>query len=226
LTLSLKSLAEMAVTQPTLRLLVDTAMALTSDGPQSACESGLALEGVTDLFGGLALNDEMPVAMAMDALDRTLARIDALDRSDERAQMAAKAAGRGLSEILALPGPVRDAAFDALESQGWKFAGRGVRRLMLAPRGDGAQVELLRINPGAGTPRHDHEGDEYTLVLTGAFHDGHHRYGVGDISVAAKGLTHQPVAEAGEVCFALAVTYGDLRFQGAMGLVQRALRLH
>jgi len=214
----------MAMAQPGLRLLLDTAAfmrdeAVFGEGDLSTVHA--------DSIGGTLLEQEMAVEMTTDALGRAMAKIDGLDQADHRAALAAKAAGQGLSEILGLPAPVRDAALNALEHSGWKFGGRGLKRLALAePTADGVHVELLRIVPGSGSPRHDHEGDEVTLVLCGAYHDGHQRYGAGDIAVAHKGLVHQPVAEPGEVCFALAVNVGDLRFSGAVGLVQRALRLH
>jgi putative transcriptional regulator len=221
---TLTPIAEMAKDQPALRLLLETAAFMRND--VGFAESDLSATEA-DSIGGVLLDQEMAVDMGADALSRAMARIDGLDRADHRAALAAKAAGQGLTEILGLPSPVRDAALNALEHSGWKFGGRGLKRLALAePTVDGVYIELLRIMPGSGSPRHDHEGDEVTLVLCGAYHDGHQRYGAGDIAVAHRGLVHQPVAEAGQVCFALAVNVGDLRFSGAVGLVQRALRLH
>jgi putative transcriptional regulator len=221
---TLTPLAEMAKAQPGLRLLLDTAAFMRDEAVFG--ESDLSTVHA-DTIGGALLEQEMAVELTADALGRTMAQIDGLDQADHRAALAAKAAGQGLSEILNLPAPVRDAALNALEHSGWKFGGRGLKRLALAdPTADGVHIELLRIMPGSGSPRHDHEGDEVTLVLCGAYHDGHQRYGAGDIAIAHKGFVHQPVAEPGQVCFALAVNVGDLRFSGAVGLVQRALRLH
>ena len=221
---TLTPLADMAKAQPGLRLLLDTATfmrdeAVFAENDLSATEA--------DAIGGSIFEQEMAVEMSPEGFDRVMAQIAKLDQADQRAARAAKAAGQGLTEILNLPAPVRDAALSALEHSGWKFGGRGLKRLALAePTADGVHVELLRIVPGSGSPRHDHDGDEITLVLCGAYHDGHQRYGAGDIAIAHRGLVHQPIAEPGEVCFALAVSVGDPRFSGAVGLVQRALRLH
>ncbi len=224
MTSTLTLLAEMASAQPALRLLLDTATAMR-DAAVTA-ENDLSTKDA-DRIGGALLEQEMAVEMSVGAFDRAMAQIDGLDQADHRAKLAAQAAGQGLTEILNLPAPARDAALNALEHTGWKFGGRGLKRLALAePTADGVHIELLRIMPGSGSPRHDHEGDEVTLVLCGAYHDGHRRYGAGDIALAHKGFVHQPIAEPAEVCFALAVNVGDLRFSGAMGLVQRALRLH
>lgn len=174
-----------------------------------------------DAVGGALLDIETPVALAAGALDSALAQIDALERVESRVQQAASDAGRRLGEIAGLPEPAREAAFAAIEQgERWTFAGLGLRRLLLPVGGD-ARTELIRIEPGHGAPRHDHEGDEYTLVLTGAFHDGHRLFQPGDLNVGEPGFVHQPVAQPGAVCFALAVSWGEPRFEGVFGLMQK-----
>lgn len=177
-----------------------------------------------DTVGGAMLEAEAPQRMADDALSSALDRIDALQTVERRVLQAAETAGRRLGEVAGLPDPVREAAFAALEAgERWTFAGLGIRRLLL-PVGGSGKTEILRIEPGHGAPRHDHEGDEYTLVLTGAFHDGHSLFGPGDINVGEPGFVHQPVAQAGEVCFALAVSWGEPKFEGVFGLMQKVTR--
>lgn len=185
-----------------------------------------------DALAGFLLQTETPVAMREGALDDILAIIDAeasqsgeaamraLPGNDVRERKAASLASRALDEILALPEPVRDLVLE--QGGNWQFAGPGVRTMELMRDGP-AKAELIRLEPGHGVPRHTHDGREFTLVLCGAFHDGHARYGRGDMSVADPELTHRPVAEAGEVCIALAVTDGPLAFTGPLGWVQRAL---
>ncbi|MEM6850922.1 MAG: cupin domain-containing protein, partial [Pseudomonadota bacterium] len=86
------------------------------------------------------------------------------------------------------------------------------------------KVDLLRIQPGFGAPRHTHEGAEITLVVRGAFSDETGRYGPGDVSIASQAVTHRPIAEEGETCYALSVTDAPLAFTGALGWLQRAVR--
>ena len=81
----------------------------------------------------------------------------------------------------------------------------------------------MRIEPGFGAALHDHAAEELTLILTGAYHDGHARYAAGDLSVARPGFTHVPVAEAGQICYVLAVSYGPPKFHGVFGLAQKLL---
>jgi len=139
-------------------------------------------------------------------------------RADEASRKAAESAGRAVNELLALPEAVRDLA---LERGGWSFAGPGVRKMELMREGT-AKAELIRLEPGRGVARHGHDGKEFTLVLTGAFHDGYDRYAAGELCAADPSLEHKPVAEEGEVCIALAVTDGPLAFTGPLGWVQRA----
>lgn len=206
-----------------MRLLVETQGALD---PQIAqlCEDA-------DRIGGLLLADLAPAPLRPGAMDDLFAILDteaaatgeagpvhALDH--DSARKAAKLASQSLDELIALPEPVRDLALEAGGS--WQFAGPGVRVMELI-RQDGAKAELIRLEPGHGVPRHSHDCKEFTLVLCGAFHDGLARYGKGDLSVADPDIEHKPVAEAGEVCIALAVTDGPLAFTGPLGWVQRAL---
>jgi putative transcriptional regulator len=198
---------------PGLRLMEATAAVLRAD---------TTALGASDALGGAFLEGEAPLPTAADAVDRALARIDRLEAIDSRARAAAGKAGRGLGEMLALPDPLREAVFEAMaRGRKWRFLGLGLRGLKLAVGGEG-ETELLRIEPGRGVAPHDHGGEEYTLVVTGAFHDGHQRYGPGQVNIARPGFIHAPLAEKDEVCFALGVSLGGgARFEGAFGVFQR-----
>ena len=129
------------------------------------------------------------------------------------------------ADLEKLPQPLRQCAEEGLDRSSWRLMGRGIRGLDLSfldPDRKG-KIELYRIEPGCAVPRHGHEGNELTLVVTGAFRDEGGRYGPGDIAAGGEDVTHQPVAEKGETCLALAVTNAPLKMTGALGLVQRLL---
>ena len=175
-----------------------------------------------DVAAAVFFSEESPAVLASDALDRVLGRIDEAERLDRKARAAAVQRDAMGAEIAALPSPVREAAMRALaEHHRWTFAGLGIQRLVLFTDRD-EHAELLRIEPGHGVADHDHEGEELTLVLTGAYHDGHAAYLPGDVSIARPGFVHTPRAEPGEVCYALLAYRGAPRFKGAIGLAQRA----
>lgn len=198
-----------AALSPALALLVETQAALS---PETACDIATA-----DAIGGALLEADAPEALAADALERVFARIAAQDDDDSDRVSFEGAHGEDLAR---LPAPLRAHAARALSLSGWKFAAPGIRSLSLNVDGD-AKAEILRIEPGASAPEHTHDGEEFTLVLTGAFHDHRGVYHVGDVAHADASVTHRPVGEAGPVCYSLAVTHAPLRFKGALGLLQR-----
>lgn len=202
---------------PSLRLLLDTHAALAIDLSAAVTSD--------EVIGGWFLEGEPAVSMRENAFASALAAIDAAVATGPAEIRAARAAGSGIDEIMGLPDPLRDATFDALTKQQWKYVGNGIRSLML-DLGDRSHTELLRIEPGAAAPRHDHAGYEYTLVVTGAFHDETGRYGPGDLAIRKPGDVHRPIGEAGGVCYALAVAEGPVALTGAMGFLQRLFTRH
>jgi len=201
-----------ARSDPAIRLLAQTTRALRADADY-LCESD-------DADGGARLSDEAPAGLSPNALDRALSLIDEAEALDRRAAKQAKGGDARAAELAALPSPLREAAFEALQHHGWRFGGFGIRRLALLA-GPQTQAELLRVEPGFGAARHDHDGDELTLVVTGAYRDSEGLYRKGDVALAEPGFTHSPRTEPGEVCYLLAVTYGPARFTGRIGLLQK-----
>ncbi len=203
--------------EPSLALFVSAYAAMRADAADDLADLETA--------GGVLLEAETPAPLSDDALSRALDAIDAIENCADvegvsRARRAIRQASGYLVELGALPEVVRNAAYAALETTPWKFAGPGVRILPLGLPGK-AKAELLRIEPGHGAPRHGHLGCELTLVLTGAFLDEHGRFGPGDVSIAGADLEHRPIAEPGPVCYALAVTDAPLAFKGLLGVFQR-----
>ncbi|HLK25836.1 MAG TPA: cupin domain-containing protein [Caulobacteraceae bacterium] len=173
-----------------------------------------------DLASGVFLDAEPPANLAANALNRVLAEIDAEAAADANAD-AALAGKDHAGELRSLPTPVREAALEALAHDAkWTFAGFGIQRLALL-NDNGSRAVLMRIEPGHGVAEHDHEDDELTLVLTGAYSDGYEAYRPGDVSLARPGFSHTPTAEPGEVCYVLLAFKGAPKFKGPFGLVQR-----
>lgn len=193
-------------------LLLETQAALRPDlgGPLMA----------GDVMGGAFLEGEGEAVMSAHALDAALAALDTEPVLLET--RAAAQAGDRLDELIRLPQPLQDFAFEAAARDGWKSHGRGLAVMPLDLNGQ-TECELLRIEPGCGAPRHTHRGNEFTLVVAGGFTDEMGSYGPGDVSVAGPEDTHQPIADPGEVCLALAVRDGGLQFTGMLGIVQRLL---
>ena len=197
-----------------LQLMADTVRTMRADPTFVARDE--------DIAAAAFLEAEAPSAMAGDALDRVLARIELADALDDRARArAAESDDLRLAEIARLPSPVREAALKALEYDRWRFGAFGLRRLPLNI-GE-THCELMRIEPGWGAADHDHVGDELTLILTGAYNDGHEDYAPGDVCIARDDFIHRPKALPGEICYVLSVTYGVTKFKGAIGVLQRLI---
>jgi putative transcriptional regulator len=208
---SLNSFLATRADDPAVRLFAETTAAMRADAGY--------LASAGDPAAAVFLDAETPADLAGGALDQVLARIEAAGALDARAASRAAHGDPVTAEIAALPSPAREAALAALEHDRWRIGGPGLRRL---PLDVGAtHCELMRIEPGHGAAEHDHDGDELTLILTGAYNDGHADYGPGDVSLARQGFAHAPKAGPGEICYVLAVTWGPPRFKGPIGVLQR-----
>ena len=195
-----------------LALLVETQAALRSDVRRRL--------QTADSVGGYFLEKEKPAPMSFRATERALKRIDSSKPETGEVRKAAGVATRILEELIMLPEPLQDWALQSSVEGGWKYGGKGLRILPMNVSND-VTTELLRIEPGCGAPRHTHAGSEYTLVVSGGFSDEYGSYGPGDVSVVGSDHTHKPVADEGEVCFALAVRDGGLKFEGLLGVLQK-----
>lgn len=170
-----------------------------------------------EAIGGAVLEDEEPAALAADALEKALS---AISREPTRPTP--------LPDTLSvLPRQVHDIVAPAIRKMSWRFGGSGLKilDLDLPTAAVGETFRLFRIEPGSGPPRHTHGGQEFTLVLTGAFKDETGIYRPGDLEVGDEAVTHKPIAEPGEVCYALAVTTAPLKFKGPLGVLQRVWKL-
>ena len=159
---------------------------------------------VTDLeaAGGALFGGEAPAALSGDALERVLARLYEPTREAPRALDAGP-----------LPQPVVDALGVDFGAIPWRFRLPGLSEVQLPGFGE-EQVSLLRARPGAGIPQHTHEGEELTLVMTGAMQDGEEVFRAGDVAIAGEEHDHRPRIVGEEICHCLVVMSGPLRFTG------------
>lgn len=174
---------------------------------------------IGEAIGGVLLADAVPTAMAADALDRALARLDA-PASVPRSAVGSPDRVRELVPGVPMPAPLRGVVRGP-----WRRVAPGISRIRLDLTGaaPGERTYLLRVAPGATLPEHGHRGEEITCVLTGHFHDAAGIYGPGDVAEMDAGQDHQPIAEQGEVCICLIATQGRLRMRGMLARVLQPL---
>jgi putative transcriptional regulator len=97
--------------------------------------------------------------------------------------------------------------------------GRWKRNLagMLVKPVPGVAAQLLKLESGRSVPHHGHFGLELTLVLSGAFGDGHGIYRRGDLVIHDEDSEHQPSAVAGSDCICLISQTAPIRLNGPLG---------
>ncbi len=156
---------------------------------------------------GGALLDGLPLAaMAADALTRLMARLDDVPQIPDRD---------------ALPAPI---SLTSLATGRWRWSGPGIAMMSLIRRdATNSRLDLIRVAPGAALLEHGHTEFETTVVLTGAFEDGHDTFSIGDFAEADGEMKHRPRALAGEECVCLIATTGHLSARGFLGRLVRPL---
>jgi len=155
--------------------------------------------------GGAMLADVAPAKMSDRALRSVLSRLD-----ETQPNAAAMPAAQG-----DVPPPLWDYIGNEFSKARWVPVAPGLAHLPLITRG-GTRARLIRARPGAGVSVHTHRGEEWTMVLTGSYHDKTGRYLPGDVQSTTPDVVHQPVADEGPVCINLAVTDAPLIFEGIL----------
>jgi putative transcriptional regulator len=193
-----------------LALLVATHLALCPE-----CREEV---GQLDALGGAFLDNVAPEPVSQHALERALALLEGADQTPlhPASPGGTKPAPVGLGEPV-LPWPLRDYVGDTFAGLAWKKRGGKMDQADLMPTFAGYTTRLVRIKAGAAVPEHSHLGNEFVLVLSGAFSDRLGQFGRGDVSVADSQVTHKPVAGPDEDCVCLAVTDAPLRLTGPVG---------
>ena len=102
------------------------------------------------------------------------------------------------------------------DEPGWETLrkGIGIRRLY----GDGEAgpaAALLRYEPGASIPEHEHRGFEHILVLDGSQADEHGTYSAGTLIINRPHSVHRVASADG--CVVLIIWQAGVRFLSAAG---------
>ncbi len=153
--------------------------------------------------GGTLLSAVAPVALKQGAYEAVLARLDE----------PAAAILRSANLAGDVPAPLRPYIGDTFDAVPWRHITAKLAHYPLVTK-DGTRARLIRAVPGAGVASHSHRGEEWTLVLTGSYHDETGTYGAGDVQSTTPVIKHTPVADPGPVCINLAVTDAPLVFDG------------
>lgn len=111
---------------------------------------------------------------------------------------------------VALTGLIGRRDWDGLP---WEPFRPGVRvHWLYRTENGGPAAALLRYEPGARVPLHEHAGWEHILVLAGSQSDGSAEHGEGALMISAPGTRHAIASGTG--CVVLAVWERQVRILG------------
>jgi putative transcriptional regulator len=101
----------------------------------------------------------------------------------------------------------------------WKRLSPSVQTAKLKTGQFEYEASLIKIKAGGRTLEHNHRGNEFTVVIKGAFSDHNSRYEQGDFVHCKPGDVHTPAATADADCLCLALVDAPLKFTGWVGSV-------
>ncbi len=162
-------------------------------------------------FGGELLSQLTDVQMSDPAKAALFDQLDNL--APEPLRPATSLSGDHTCEFP----PLRDYLSGDLASASWRRLGPAVRYADLNKGRDGADAQLIHVKAGRKSIQHTHTGDEWTLVLKGAYDDGIGRYQAGDAVFADRDTDHNPTALPQEDCICLVVIDSPIRLTGPVG---------
>lgn len=170
-------------------------------------------------LGAALFTRQPPVAVSPDAFERLLTRLPA--QASVESSVPAPPAEPGVSRdspqtrtqenAARLPRAIDKLCRGNTENLRWRGIGRRFRYAPLQLGDAQRETSLLHIRAGGAVPRHQHCGDEITVVLQGSFSDNEDKYGVGDFIVRTPGEIHKPVASQDEDCLCLSTLDAPIR---------------
>ncbi len=116
-----------------------------------------------------------------------------------------------LAELFDVPPAEAQVLLDALDGHDGWFDGPGpglsIFPVMAGPRCDGFMAAVLKLQPGAVFPHHEHGATERVLVLEGGYRDvSGAEFWRGALDVRAPGTAHHFTALEGLPCLCASVT--------------------
>jgi putative transcriptional regulator len=196
-------------------------------GIQTAChlESCKLCQHKARLYeqlGGDLIDISTPVEVDTNAKSRLLdnlhrqlkpgAKVD--DGSDEVASLYREQLANANQR---LPKPLQRFVPDYYENLPWKGFSKSIQSYDLPFSDDQYTARFYKIAAGKELPQHTHNGNEFTLVMSGSFSDLSGDYHPGDFVLANTSTHHQPKAHNKEDCICFAVTDAPLKMTGFFG---------
>lgn len=119
------------------------------------------------------------------------------------------------------PFPVSKLISDSATTLTWKRLTASVDIARLKTGQKDYEVALHKICAGGKTPKHDHNGLEYTVVLKGSFSDERAVYREGDFLLRQPGDVHQPMGAQNGECICLSALAAPINLSNPLGFLMK-----
>jgi putative transcriptional regulator len=116
-----------------------------------------------------------------------------------------------------IPRPLWRFVPSTLNDIAWKGFTSSIQEFTLPFSDDTYTAKFYKIAAGKELPEHTHKGNEFTLVLDGAFSDQVGSYHQGDFILANTETIHTPHAHKDKDCICFAVLDAPLKMTGFFG---------
>ncbi|WP_427452749.1 ChrR family anti-sigma-E factor [Litorimonas sp. WD9-15] len=157
------------------------------------------------------INEIRPVPLSPLLIGETLAKLSYRE-ADEVQNVAAN--DHVSRQTRVAPRPLRDLmGGTGLRDIQWKslIPGMAIHDVLGNRRTEeGDRLYLLKAKGGMRMPEHSHNGEEWTLILNGAYTVEGRTFRRGDLHIEDETKTHSPTIEEGEDCICLVMTEGPL----------------
>jgi len=164
-----------------------------------------------DQVGAQLMSEAKPLEMKEDAFDSLMANLHSSK------QVPAKVD----SKRTGYPFSVSKLMKNNLVSQTWKRLSASVDVARFETGQNEFEVALHKICAGGKTPKHDHHGLEYTVVLKGSFSDENAVYREGDFLVREPGDVHQPMGAQNGECICLSALSAPIKLTNPFGFLMK-----
>lgn len=189
------------------------------------CERCRSRVGQLSELGAEVFASNGGVKLADGALDKLFARIDSRAEYDIADTATASLVNQRKADDY--PYVVQKVLRADDHQPRWRKISPSLRVARLSTGQSQYEVSLHRIKAGGTTPRHNHSGKEYTVVLKGSFSDENGIYKEGDFLLKQAGDSHHPVGAKNGECICLTALEAPIRLPGVLGWLMRPmLRIH
>jgi putative transcriptional regulator len=192
---------------------LDTAASICVSAHLHFCEQCRAELLSLNEVGAQLMAEAEPEPVDDSVLDSVMAAID------EEQPIKAPKAEQPVSSSF--PFPVSKLISGSVTTLTWKRLTASVDIARLKTGQKAYEVALHKICAGGKTPKHDHNGLEYTVVLKGSFSDERAVYREGDFLLRQPGDVHQPMGAQNGECICLSALAGPIKLSNPLGFLMK-----